>query len=557
MQGFNFKVTDEPIYNVPTSAECNTVIEKCHGLIRDKSLYAEVTIKRAIRKYPDHPEFRNYLASHYFIKGRTKKARLVNDELASKFPDYLFAKTLKAEILLSEEKGDLDRVAELLGGEEFSLNKLYPDKHLFHVSEVLTYYGLVIRYYLKKDNIDKAKSFLRLFLEEPVIGEENERVREFGQLILINIAEKNIEIGQEGKGLFPSVRSFPTVEYEQTDVPPVLNHEELRVFYHNEIGRLEEDTLLKLAALPRESLTQDLISILEDSIKRFDYFCSNEEIDFEETVFPFHALNFISILEIKEAIPVILDFLRQGDDFWDFWLVEQFLDLGVIWFYPIFKDELKLLSDFIREPNLSFWVRFSVIDTVAQVALYNENRKEEVIEWILNEIAFFRGKTGDLTIFSPIVMSGLIKGLLTLRVKEQLPLIEDIYEDKIVDIEYLGDFKYIKQDIVCPLDPWDILPMPLNILEAYSYEYEDRRLPSNLPAMGSSGFREDLVEQFLLELSLDLIRSSFSPNDDEEEEEDIYFEPPETIKRTTPKVGRNAPCPCGSGKKYKKCCLNK
>ena len=25
----------------------------------------------------------------------------------------------------------------------------------------------------------------------------------------------------------------------------------------------------------------------------------------------------------------------------------------------------------------------------------------------------------------------------------------------------------------------------------------------------------------------------------------------------TPKVGRNAPCPCGSGKKYKKCCLNK
>ena len=23
------------------------------------------------------------------------------------------------------------------------------------------------------------------------------------------------------------------------------------------------------------------------------------------------------------------------------------------------------------------------------------------------------------------------------------------------------------------------------------------------------------------------------------------------------KVGRNAPCPCGSGKKYKKCCLIK
>jgi len=28
----------------------------------------------------------------------------------------------------------------------------------------------------------------------------------------------------------------------------------------------------------------------------------------------------------------------------------------------------------------------------------------------------------------------------------------------------------------------------------------------------------------------------------------------ETFRRTEPKIGRNAPCPCGSGKKYKKCC---
>ena len=27
-----------------------------------------------------------------------------------------------------------------------------------------------------------------------------------------------------------------------------------------------------------------------------------------------------------------------------------------------------------------------------------------------------------------------------------------------------------------------------------------------------------------------------------------------TVRRTVPKVGRNDPCPCGSGKKYKQCC---
>ena len=29
---------------------------------------------------------------------------------------------------------------------------------------------------------------------------------------------------------------------------------------------------------------------------------------------------------------------------------------------------------------------------------------------------------------------------------------------------------------------------------------------------------------------------------------------PSTIRREQPKVGRNQPCPCGSGKKFKQCC---
>ncbi|MBR4223023.1 MAG: DUF1186 domain-containing protein [Victivallales bacterium] len=42
--------------------------------------------------------------------------------------------------------------------------------------------------------------------------------------------------------------------------------------------------------------------------------------------------------------------------------------------------------------------------------------------------------------------------------------------------------------------------------------------------------------------------------------EPVIEEPPQMpgkgtpIVRTTPKIGRNDPCPCGSGKKYKKCC---
>ena len=33
-----------------------------------------------------------------------------------------------------------------------------------------------------------------------------------------------------------------------------------------------------------------------------------------------------------------------------------------------------------------------------------------------------------------------------------------------------------------------------------------------------------------------------------------HFSPVEQFVRASPKVGRNDPCPCGSGKKHKKCC---
>jgi hypothetical protein len=46
-------------------------------------------------------------------------------------------------------------------------------------------------------------------------------------------------------------------------------------------------------------------------------------------------------------------------------------------------------------------------------------------------------------------------------------------------------------------------------------------------------------------------------DDDLEADADDRLFGQEAIRHEQPKVGRNDPCPCGSGKKYKKCCLNK
>jgi hypothetical protein len=46
--------------------------------------------------------------------------------------------------------------------------------------------------------------------------------------------------------------------------------------------------------------------------------------------------------------------------------------------------------------------------------------------------------------------------------------------------------------------------------------------------------------------------------EDDLEDEDLLQEEPMMLPyvRETPKIGRNDPCPCGSGKKYKKCCFS-
>ena len=64
----------------------------------------------------------------------------------------------------------------------------------------------------------------------------------------------------------------------------------------------------------------------------------------------------------------------------------------------------------------------------------------------------------------------------------------------------------------------------------------------------------------LMHLRIEIVRQEELKH---EEQEDVKYagsgdaapdKKPDTVRRADPKVGRNDPCPCGSGQKYKKCC---
>ena len=63
-------------------------------------------------------------------------------------------------------------------------------------------------------------------------------------------------------------------------------------------------------------------------------------------------------------------------------------------------------------------------------------------------------------------------------------------------------------------------------------------------------FKRKLPEEFEHDDYFDL--DDDDEDDDDEDDDDYPFSEP--YRREEPKVGRNDPCPSGSGKKYKKCC---
>ncbi|MCE8429452.1 MAG: SEC-C domain-containing protein [Candidatus Methanoperedens sp.] len=69
---------------------------------------------------------------------------------------------------------------------------------------------------------------------------------------------------------------------------------------------------------------------------------------------------------------------------------------------------------------------------------------------------------------------------------------------------------------------------------------------------------EELYSEYYTDQEIDEDEKwSFNPDilENEDDKEMEQLEPED--QRKTKKVGRNAPCPCGSGQKYKKCCMEK
>lgn len=155
-----------------------------------------------------------------------------------------------------------------------------------------------------------------------------------------------------------------------------------------------------------------------------------------------------------------------------------------------------------------------------------------------------------------------------------------MFDRRLIHFDQTESYSIIRNEIRSPINPTDINQLPLSYEDFYtsnhnvSSEDDDCDFLDEDPSPAEDLVEKKLtklVQKFIVEQNLhelfgnlpdqfDGAASGFDANKEYSGKKTLPSkarEPQDNGTRinTAKKVGRNDPCPCGSGKKYKKCCM--
>lgn len=561
------QITDEPILG--KDEELNNKLEELHYKSRSNPRKAIPQLEKLIKKYPNIPSIKNFLFAALSISGQNEKAKKILEDTLVKHPKYVFGITNK--IFNINDPKELKEYEHLLGiPKDVREFEGYDDP--IHISAFKNYQAAVAHFELLTGNEDEAINRLETLIDLRV---EKEFLEEIAQKIAVHRMRKmgeNLEKLQETK--IESI-SDQTVFLDNLDIPPKLNHSILEIFYQKSMEEILEEDFVKIETLPKETLIVDLENILEDSIRRWKEFqlddYENATHEFVVHEFMIHALYWLGDLKSESSLNKVLNLLRMGEEFIDYWMADWYEEYFYPTLYHLGESQLSVLKNFILEDKIYPFYRLRVSEIFVQVAIHQPHRREEVVQYFQEIFDYLLENPNNQFLIDTNFIGFLIGDLIDFRGVELWDRIEALNKKGWIQKNIQGDIDEIKEELNRPFHESELKPIPLNIREFYSEKYKERKVQRpplsekdqevfnkiNNPSKGEALVMEQHAKLFSSFLSDKFPDDGFDYEEDEDDDFDDYYEVPETFVRTEKKVGRNDPCPCGSGKKYKKCCLNK
>lgn len=232
----------------------------------------------------------------------------------------------------------------------------------------------------------------------------------------------------------------------------------------------------------------------------------------------FYALFFLGEFQARECFPLIMEMASLPTDILDYLIGGTVTEGLPQILYHTYNGDLELLKKAIRNQESDEFARTGMLRVMGQLYLDGSLGKDEWEDFIREEA---HGDERD----DSYIYTGLADVICDCNMKDMLPEIRYLYERERIDESAIGRyddcvdrmFRKNRDTYTSPIDA-------AKMLRGWAMFEEPKR---------------DTMEK----KSIDKLFKAL---------EREYNAPEKTVK-----IGRNDPCPCGSGKKYKKCCLNK
>jgi hypothetical protein len=247
----------------------------------------------------------------------------------------------------------------------------------------------------------------------------------------------------------------------------------------------------------------------------------------------------------QSAYRPLAEMLRRSPDQVDHLLGEAIAQTIHRVMAGVFDGDPQPLYDIIMDANADQCVRSRMFDALLILVLRNELPRAEFIRFLQVCYADMRPRKDDGALWT-----GWAHAIATLGIVELRPLVEQAFERGFIP-GYAMRLEHFEEDIQRGIDHPGALPNPddddLTLINDAIDQLPDLEyLESESDGELEGAFDDDDLEDW-------------GGHDDPDELADHPERRMASVPASNPfkGVGRNDPCPCGSGKKFKKCCLNK
>ena len=248
-----------------------------------------------------------------------------------------------------------------------------------------------------------------------------------------------------------------------------------------------------------------------------------KELSDDESLLLLRGLHILGGARDREACQPLLRLLRRPFDEVDALLGDAVTESLAKIVTGVFDDDVDALFALIIDSSIDGFIREALFGAATFLASEHRIERERLREFLVRFCEQRPAEDGDQA------WAGWLQAISLLGLRDLAPLVDGAFREGRMPEEWIDRPQFDKDLAEAERAPDDI----------------DRFMQNNL------GYIEDVL------VSLDWTRGTEDVFDEDGEEApwaDFAY-PNEPVRNPWRNVGRNDPCPCGSGKKFKKCCL--